>query len=345
MDRTTIENAPAGALTVRDTVTGVEATALGDLAGSASAAAAAKEIEVRALLAERHPRKLEVFREKLLRYCADPGFAEQALYSRKVGRKQNPVSGEWEDNYAVNFSIRFIEAALAIYKHIYPVTRIVYEDQKRMLINVQVYDAENNVGYSQDSMLPKIVERKDLKDRVSLGERFNSDGKRIFIVEATRDELRNVFGAERSKLIRDLAQKLMPFHILAEARRAIDAKNAEENARDPEAAKKRVLDRFAAIGVSAEMLLSYMDRSLDLLTQKDLAELTVLFNGLSEGEFTWADVMRIKAAPAEGGEPEPQPDSKAARLRDKLVEARTKATKAKEPKEPKEPDGSGEPVA
>ena len=326
------DNAPAGAVTVRETMSGTEATLLGDLAGTASAAAAAKAIEARAILAERHPRKLEVFREKLRAYCADSGFAETALYCRKVGRKQN-AQGEWQDEFAIDFSIRFIEAALAIYRNVYTATTIVYEDQRRMLINVEVYDCENNTGYSQAAMLPKIVERKDPRDRVVIGERTNSDGKRVFIVEATRDELRGVFGTERSKLIRDYGKKLMPFHVLAEARQIIDATNANENARDPEAAKKRVLDRFAAIGVGAEMLLAYMERSLDLLTTRDLAELAVLYNGLSEGEFTWADVMRVKVAEPETEAPA---DSTASKLRSKLTEARSK-TKPKEQ--------AGEPVA
>jgi hypothetical protein len=316
---------------VREGFGGVD-TQAGELAPMQSAAAVRAAIETRAILAERNPRDEERFRERLLRYCKHPDFAEAAIYKRKVGRKRN-AQGEWEDAYAENFSIRFIEAALPIYRNVYADTTIRFEDARRMIVHVEVYDSEANVGYAQDATLPKLVERRDAADRVVVGERMNSENKRVYIVEATRDEMRNVFGAERSKLLRDQAQKLLPFHILIEARRLIEQTNADENAKDPDAAKKKVLDRFASIGVSAEMLKVYLDRGLDTLTLKDLAELGVLHNGLREGEFTWADVMRMKDAPAEGeAAPEAAPDPKAARLKDQVLAARTKA--GRKPEEP-----------
>jgi hypothetical protein len=338
-----VEAAPVGAVALKETFGGEELVAQGDLGAGAAAAVAGKELEVRAILAERHPRSVEVFREKLLHYCKHPDFAEAALYCRKVGRKQDQATGRWEDAFAINFSIRFIEAAIPLYRNLYAATRVTYEDSKRLLASVQVYDAEANVGYAQDAMLTKIVERKEAKDRIVLGERLNSENKRVFLVEATKDEMRNVFGAERSKLIRDLAQKLMPFHVLAEARRLIDETNNNENARDPDAAKKKVLDKFASIGISADMLLAYLDRSIDALSAKDLAELAVLFNGLKEGDFTWTDVTRMKTADVE---PEAataaEPAPKTVKLKDRILEARAKAgakSKAKPEQPPLVPEG------
>lgn len=331
-----IDDTPAGAMTVREGIGGTEVTAIGDLAGTASAAAVAKEIEIRAILAERHPRKVEIFRGNLLAYCKDPGFATAALYCRPVGKKLNDVTGKWEDALAINFSIRFIEAAIPLYKNIYTATRVVFEDQKRLLMNVQVYDVETNTGYSQDSMLSKQVERKDDRDRKVISERTNSYGKRVFIVEATKDEMRNVFGTERSKLIRDYGQKLMPFHVLAEARALIDATNADDVKKDPNAAKKAILDSFAGVGVTAEMLLDYLGRSMDALTPRDVAELRVLFNGIRDNDFSWADVARMKSEPAEsaGGDQPAAGSPKTAKLKDRILSARQQAA----PPPPQEPE-------
>jgi hypothetical protein len=305
---------PAGAVAVREGFGTDEVLSQGDM-GSSSAVAAAKEIEVRAILAERHPRKLEPFRQGLLHYCKHPDFAETAIYRKPVGGGK----------IAEGFSIRFIEAALTLYHNVYISTRITYEDAERLLISVEVFDLESNLTYGQDAVLPKLVERRESKDRRVVGNRINTEGKQVFIVEATKDEMRNVMGAERSKLIRDQGQKLLPFHILVEARRLIDETNATENAKDPDAAKKKILDRFASLGVTAEMLTAYIDRPLDGLTANDVSELAVLFNGLKDGDIAWADVMRIKQQPAEG-EPAPAPEAKRSTLKEKILKNREQRT-------------------
>lgn len=328
MAKTTVDNAPTGAVAVREGFGVEELVAQGDLMAASSAAAVAKELEVRAILAERHPRNVDLFREQILRYCKHPDFAEQALYMRKVGRKQD-AEGQWVDSFAINFSIRFIEAALPLYRNLYTATRITYDDPEKLILNVQVYDVETNTGYGQDAILPKLVERREGRDRIVRGARVTSEGKQIYIVEASKDEMRNVFGAERSRLIRDYGQKLLPFHVLAECRRLIDLTNATENAKDPDAAKKKILDKFAALGISAPALTAYVERDLSTLTQADLAELAVLYNGLREGEFTWGDVVRLKTADPEA--PAEEPTGKSTKLKDKILDARERARPKEQP--------------
>src|SRR5262249_31607490 len=140
------------------------------------------------------------------------------------------------------------------------------------------------------------------------GMRENSYGDAVYLIDATADEFRNVMGSERSKLLRDNGQRLLPRDILDEARALIDATLANENARDPDAAKKKILDKFAGLGVSATMLKEYLGRPIETVTVKDLTDLGALHAGLKDGEYTWADVMRAKAEPAEG---EPNAESKA----------------------------------
>lgn len=299
-----------------------------DMAPTAAAAAAKAEIEARIIAARKWPRDIDLVREGILKDCRRPMFADIALYQKPVGRKKN-AQGEWEDAFAVNFSIRFIESALQHLGNVHITARIGYEDAQRALLTVQVIDVQRNLGYSTDVMLDKVVERREVKKgRTVLGVRENSYGDTVYLVEATKDEFRNVMGSERSKLIRDNGQRLLPRDILDEARGFIDRILADENAKDPDAAKKKILDRFAGLGISASMLKEYLGRPVETLTQKDLTELAALHNGLKEGDFTWVDVMRTKNEPAEGEEKPPQQPEGASskKLREAILGPKAPAT-------------------
>jgi hypothetical protein len=295
-----------------------------EISAAYSAAQAQAEVQTRAVIARHNPRSLDDFQANALHLCKDPDFADIALYKRKVGRKKNDA-GQWEDSFAIDFSIRFIEAVIPYFKNIYSRMRVVEETEDHITINVAVYDAESNTGHDQDVSLPKLVERTDIQDREPVSQRLNSNNKTVYTVRATKDELRNVIGAERSKLTRDQAKKLMPFHILAKCRKQIEQTVADENANDPEAVKTRVIDSFSALGVKPSQLAEYLDRSLDSLQPKDLAELRVLHNGLKEGEFLWSDLVRAKAAPAEGETDPAAAEKPVNKIKQKIAEARAKA--------------------
>jgi hypothetical protein len=319
-DKTEILKRPGGStVTVRNDLT-EEITVGQDMSPTAAAAAAKAEVEARIIAARRWPRDEDQFREDILKDCRRPGFAEIALFRKPVGRKKN-VEGKWEEAFAIDFSIRFMEGALQKYGNVYITARISYEDSDRALLTVQVVDVQRNVGYSTDAMLDKLVERREVKSgRKTRGMRENSYGDLVYLVEATKDEFRNVIGAERSKLIRDNGKRLLPRDILDECRALIEATIANENAKDPDSAKKKILDKFAALGISASMMKDYLGRPLETLTPKDLNDLAPLYSGLRDGDFTWVDVMRAKNEPAEGEEgSSEQSGTKAAKLKDRLM--------------------------
>ena len=154
----------------------------------------------------------------------------------------------------------------------------------------------------------------------------------VFMVDATPEEFKLKVASERSKLRRDCGQLLLPRYVLDACREQIDATVADETAKDPDAARKKVLERFFSIGIDAAMLRSYMGYALDALTVKDIAELQVIFTSLRDGECTWEDVVRIKTAPAEGEEQ--QAGAKPADpLRDKIMSARETRKAAAKPEE------------
>jgi hypothetical protein len=306
-DSQVIKTAPQGsAVTVRQDLTD-EITVGNDMAPTAAAAAAKAEIEARILAARKWRRDIDQFREGSMKDSRRKGWAEIALYRKPVGNKKNPETGAWEPAFAVNFSVRAIETFLQHWTNVHITSRIGYEDDSRALLTVQVIDVERNVGYSTDTMIEKVVERREVKKgRTVRGMRENSYGDTVYLVEATLDEFHNVMGAARSKLIRDNGQRLLPRDILDECREQIDRTVADANAKDPDAAKKKILDRFASLGISAAMLKEYLGRPVETLTAKDIGDLAPLFNGLKEGDFTWADVIRTKnTSDAEGEEAQP----------------------------------------
>lgn len=291
-----------------------------DMAPTAAAAAAKAEIEARILAAWKRPRDVDVFREGILKDCRRPGFADIALFHKPVGRKKNAETGRWEDVFAVDFSVRFIESALQHFMNVHITQRIDYEDSDTMALTVGVVDVERNIGYSFQATLDKLVERKEIKaGRKARGMRENSYGDAVYLVEATKDEMRNVAGAERSKLLRDQGKRLLPRDILDECRDQIEKTIADTTAKDPDSAKKKVLDRFSALGVSPTMLKEYLGRPLETLTAKDLTDLAALYNGLKEGSYSWNEVMRVRNEPAEGEDkPDTAPPAKG-RARDKVL--------------------------
>jgi hypothetical protein len=264
---------------------------------AAAATQAKAEVETRILTAKRWPRDLDQFRLDILNTCRRPGFAEIALYHKPVGRKQN-AEGQWENAFASGFSIRFIEAALQQYGNVYVSSHTEWETQDQLKLVVSVMDIQHNTGFSMGVIIDKLIERKEVKKgRKTRGMRENSYGDLVYLLDATKDEVRNLVGAERSKLMRDNGLRLLPRDVLDECWAQVEGTINDENARDPDSAKKKILDRFAALGVSATALKEYLGKPLEALTQKEINDLAPLHNGLKEGDFTWADVMRVKADP------------------------------------------------
>lgn len=299
---------------------------------AAAAEAARVEIESRIAAAERRPRNVDMFRSKILKDCQRPGFAEVALYRKPVGKQQNPITGNWEEATVINFSVRFVEAALAHFRNVHVVARIIHEDARGAQLTVGALDVENNVGYAFDVTVEKTVERRDAKGRNLRGMRTNSAGKQVYIVEATGEEFKLKLAAERSKMLRDNGQRLLPRDILDECREAIDATLKNEHAKDPDSAKKRVLDRFASIGITPEMLREYVGPPLDALTPDLMAELAVIFNSVRDRECTWQDVLDSRTAPAEGEEQKnPRTDS----LRESILATRDRTRKPEAAEEAK----------
>ncbi len=281
-----------------------------ETAASAVAAKATAAVQARFIMAMQRPRDWDDVRAKLLKECKRPSFARVARYRKPVGAG------------IVGPSIRFAEAALRCMTNVSPETTTLFDDASKRIIQVTVTDLESNVSYSTDVVIDKTVERSSLKDgQTALGSRTNSQGKTTYLVAATEDDLLNKQNALISKALRTNGLRLLPGDIQDEAMTQVVATQADEDARDPDAARKGIADAFVGLGIMPSALKEYLGHDLDASTPKEMEELRGVFTALKEGETTWKAALAHKTGKATADEPSSSPAV------DKLKE--TLASKAK----------------
>lgn len=281
-----------------------------ETASSAVAAQARAEVEARTVMALRRPRDMDDVRERLLKECRRPRFAQVARY--RIPRGGKLIEGP---------SIRFAEAALRCMWNVLVQTPTIYDDHEKRIVRVIVSDLEANASYSKDITIAKNVERQKVgKDQVILSQRQNSLGNLVYLVSATDDDLRMKEASEVSRAIRTLFLRLLPGDILDEAMDDVAASLRAGFDADPDAERKRHADAFASIGVPPSALKEYLGHNLSLVTQQEAAELEALFAAIRDGETTFRAALEAKRGGAPGGVDEPaKPKGAAERLKAKLT--------------------------
>jgi hypothetical protein len=326
-------------------------------AETASMAVAAREraaIEARYVMAERHPRDVEDFRLALEKECARPTFAGVAIYRKPVGKKKDERTGRWVNAFIEGVSIRFIETALRCYRNIYPEVATVYDSEEIRICRVTVTDLEANLSYSTEVTIRKEVERKGKgsgknveppEGRQVLSQRINSYGEPVFLVRATEDEIIIKQNALLSKAIRTNGQRLLPGDIIENCTRLIKYTQADKDAKDPDKAKREILDAFDEIGVAPSDIQAFVGHPLERLQPADLKDLRGVYSAIKNGEATWAEIMWTKNPT--GTEDEAQRIA-AEKITNLKAEQTAKATQQAPPQEqPEDPpaDTFDDPVA
>ncbi|KKK90791.1 hypothetical protein LCGC14_2719440, partial [marine sediment metagenome] len=137
----------------------------------------------------------------------------------------------------------------------------------------------------------KFVERRKTRqgDEI-IGSRINSQGEKVYKKVATEDEVLVKANAACSKAKRNVILMLIPSDIREEAEETAIDTIKNQDARDPAAARKQIIDAFYTLGVSADQVQALMGKPLDQLNPGELQLLRQIHNGLKEGESTWAQV-------------------------------------------------------
>lgn len=255
------------------------------------AAREAKSVEVRALMAERHPRNVDHFRDGVLAACRRVGFADMAMYAKPVGGKD--VTG---------LSIRFAEEAIRHWKNAEVSVSIIAEDDESRTLEAVASDYENNIHYRSQARVSKFVWRLSPKQGEDVyGKKLNSRNVMTYLVRADEDALFTAERAAAAKAMREVTLKLMPSDILEECESQIE-KTLEAIGGDPEKFVIRLLEKFAKIGVIRAQVEKLTGKDMGVLNIAELQRLDKIRNAISQGETDWETVMvesgKKKGAPA-----------------------------------------------
>ena len=307
---------------------GFGTTALAAVRETAVTAAAAQSravVESRYVMAERHPRNWDTVRDRLMTECRRYAFAESARYSLPR-TAWDPETRTRKKVSITGLSIRFAEAAIRSMTNLLPEQPTIYDDEEKRIVRVMVTDLEANVTFTKDITIQKTVERKFLKDgQTPLATREGSDGKAVFTVTCTEDELAMKENALVAKAMRTLALRLLPGDIMDDCEKQIEETlNAKDKA-DPDAARKRILDSFSKLGISPASLAEFLGHPTDKFSDAEVKDLRELFASLRDGHTTWAEELaQAKDAREAFGGPADTPEARAAAQK-RLAEARTTA--------------------
>ncbi len=248
-------------------------------------------VEARCLLAMKLPRNLHQTRAVILEACKRTTFAEQALYRKPVGKKE--VNGQWVQNYAEGPSIRFAEEAVRAMKNTLSEVKVVFENDDKRVVQFALMDLESNNTDSSIIVVPKTVERSKPKDgQTVLSQRMNSNGKVVYLVQATDDDLQAKQAAMVAKARRDAIMRLFPSDIKEDAIQQIKKTLDSRDSADPKAALKRVLDAFQEQNIMPDQIEKYLGHEISTVTPAELQSLRGVYTAVREGDASWSEVLR-----------------------------------------------------
>jgi hypothetical protein len=300
-------------LTRREDFGGTELSRSPETSMAAMAAQQKALVEARFVVAARYLRRdwMQV-RVGINRLCENPGFAAEALYVKPMSKTPD----EWQkwskrdkllnapEDWPTGFSIRFVEAAIFEAKNIDVTQNVIWEDAEVRRTTVCVMDLESNVAYSRTITTKKVVERRYVKQgQETLGQRVNTNGQIVHLIEATDAEVNQLEAAAVSKAIRTLGEKLLPPQDKIEWKDRIWATLEKQAAEDPDGERKKLIDAFAEKRIDPKHLAEYLGHPVEQSTPAEIIKLRGIYMVIAEGVASWADVMA--GPPAEGEKPTP----------------------------------------
>jgi hypothetical protein len=241
------------------------------------------QIEARYVVAGRRPRDIDNVRVQILRNIERLGFAETAWFRKPIGQG---IEG---------FSVRFTDMAAQVLGNILEEAFAIFEDPNRRVMRISVTDLETNLTKYRDVTMDKTVERRSLNDgRLATNVRKNARGEATYTVPATEDELLAKEGALSAKIRRNLVLQILPGDIQDAAKARILEIRQGSTPKDPESAKRKIVDSFAALNVSPSDLKAYLGHDVATCSPNELQELRDMYSAIASGETSWAEIEADK---------------------------------------------------
>lgn len=272
---------------VRQEFGGTQMQAAAETAATAVAKYSEAMVNMRAILAERHPRDMRKVEATLMREAERPAFADAAIWTRPVGDEE--LEGP---------SIRLAEAVVRLMGNVLCEVKVVWDDPEKRIIGVVVMDLETNATYADEVVFAKTVERRSPGDRQVISSRQNSRGQTVSLCVATEDELLLKQQSQVSRRIRTGALRLLPGDILeAVIQRCKDTLSALAM-KDLPKYREGLVKGFAALNppVTVEQLGTYLGKPLGEATAVELTGLKTVGAALRDNETSWGEVMSARLA-------------------------------------------------
>lgn len=176
-----------------------------------------------------------------------------------------------------------------------PRSTIIWDDEEKMIIKVEVIDLESNIGISSNVLIRKEVERRKINPgEVIISQRKNSYGQTTYRRRATSEEMTPLINSQISKAFRSAIMRLVPGDIQDECKRRILEIRKNNDAKDPDAVKRQVLDAFSGIGIKADSLEQYLGHSVDSSSPAEMEELRTMFRNIKAGEVRFHDELELR---------------------------------------------------
>ncbi|UNY40531.1 hypothetical protein KLER11_gp67 [Pararheinheimera phage vB_PsoM_KLER1-1] len=234
------------------------------------------EVHGKIFIAKSFPRNELIALQNLLVACGMMSFAEEAFYN--VPRAGGTVSGP---------SIRLAEEIARCYGHMDYGHRELSRDEHKSEIEVYAWDMQNNNFNRRQITVMHVLDYKDKKTGQKMSRPLH-DQKDI------DDKIANV----AAKQMRGRILALVPKSLVAEA--TLACRNTIAGL-GTESIQQRIIGmtkRFATIGVTVEMLETYLGHPVASVTTDEIADLFGVYNAIAkEG---------IKASEYFGGKEEPE---------------------------------------
>ncbi|HSW40819.1 MAG TPA: hypothetical protein VLL97_15155 [Acidobacteriota bacterium] len=244
-----------------------------ELAPTAGAAEKQFEIQSAITVAKRFPRDEDAAFGRLMKATERTSFAECAGYSFPRGNSK--VEGP---------SVNLARQAARAWGNMRYGLEVIRDDEDTRLIRGWAWDLETNLKVTAEDEFRKLIYRK-------------AGGW----VKPDERDLRELTNRRGAILVRGCILQILPRDLIEDAIEQCKATLRSQAAKDPDAARKKLIIAFSGINVTAEMLVASLGHPLSQCSPAEIAELRLVYRSIADGNSTWAEYANPREAESERG--------------------------------------------
>lgn len=141
------------------------------------------EVDIQIATAHRYPRSLAKFQQRALEMVTlDEETAASCIYSRPVGKEQDPVTKKWTEKYAQGLSVRTAEIVGACYGNLRVGAMVIEQTERFVKARGFAHDLESNFASTSE-----VIESTVTKDGKPFSERMRVVIAKSCVAKARRD--------------------------------------------------------------------------------------------------------------------------------------------------------------